>query len=695
MNARLQVAHRLVDLGLSIIPLRPRDKRPDGDVLPDGWAAFQGRIATAAELELWFSGERGDQRNIGIVTGQVSGVVVVDSDSDEAERYASTHLLDTAVKVKTAKGVHRYYRHPGDGEIRNAVKIRVNGGRLALDVKSDGGYVVAPGSIHESGHKYHAPIRWPDSLDDLPVFDRAWLPAEEQSPRLDAPVVVPAAVLNDRDRLIHRARAYVARVDPAIQGNGGDVHTFKVCCRLVRGFSLSVTEALEVLIPWNDQCVPPWSQRELIEKLHAADKYGREPVGELAARPASGSVGQRDRGAPVGSPALLGPVVTRLSDVQSERVWWLWRRRLARGKLTLLMGDPGVGKSFITVEIASRVTKGAAWPDAGHVEQAGNVIFLAVEDGIADTIRPRLERAGADLDRVFVFTTIRDEEGERLPNFEQDMAVLEGVIVRLQPTLIVVDPVSSYLGKSDSYKDSEMRRVLAPLAVLAERHKVAVAALIHMTKGSTERKSLYRAIGSIAFTGLARVVLAAGADPEQPDRCYLMPVKQNNCAPAATLAYRIQPDADDEDAPARLEWEGAPVDGIRPDLILGGGLSATDRDQQQDAAEFLRQLLADGRMRADEVFKAGRANGYSDSTLNRSKKRADVTSYKEGFKGVWYWESSAKIVTKITTSGDLTIFEGNRTVSPPESTTSSKIVTPQALTTFVEPSDEDPEVGLV
>lgn len=392
----------------------------------------------------------------------------------------------------------------------------------------------------------------------------------------------------------------------------------------------------------------------------------------------------------------LGPVVVRVSDVKSERVTWLWRQRIASGKLTLLMGDPGVGKSFITVDMASRITRGTAWPDVGSPGNPGNVLFLAIEDGIADTIRPRLERAGADLDRVFVFTTIREEGGERLPNFEQDMAVIEAQIAKLKPALIVIDPVSSYLGKTDSYKDADVRRVLAPLPVLADRHKVAVVALVHMTKGSKDGKALYRSMASIAFSALSRIHLAAGNDPEHPGRCFLMPVKQNTCAPAPALAYRLQSDPDDPDGAARLEWEDAPVDGVVADAILGmGSVGSDEREERQDAAEFLQQLLSDGRMRADEVLKIGKANGHSERTLNRAKKRAGAKSYKEGFRpGVWYWELASKNASGPTILPDLATFGGKTAVSPTQSTPLSKIATSPVLATFDGPED-DSEVGLV
>lgn len=401
-------------------------------------------------------------------------------------------------------------------------------------------------------------------------------------------------------------------------------------------------------------------------------------------------------GAPTGT--QLGPVVKCVADVQSEKVSWLWRRRLARGKLTLLMGDPGVGKSFITIDVTSRITRGGAWPDGGYVDQPGNVLFLAVEDGIGDTIRPRLERAGADLSRVFVLTTIRDEAGDRLPNFEQDMKQLEDVIVEHKPMLVVVDPISSYLGKSDSYKDTEMRRVLAPLAVLADKHKVAIVALVHMTKGSKDGKALYRAMGSIAFAALARIVLAAGSDPEVSTRCYLMPVKQNICQPAATLAYGLTSDPDDEDGPAVLAWEGAPVDGVRADAILGGGISSGEREQQRDASEFLQQLLSDGRMSAEDVWAAVGKNKYSASTISRAKARAGVKTVKEGFKdGRWYWELEAK-APKALTYAEMTFFGEKQSVSTIESTAYSKNVTTSPMTSFVTTfgaEDNDPEAGLV
>jgi hypothetical protein len=437
-----------------------------------------------------------------------------------------------------------------------------------------------------------------------------------------------------------------------------------------------------------------YGKEELLALLKAAPTSFWATAGEIPANEPR-SV-EPTPAATAASAVPFGPVVTRLSDVQSERVAWLWRRRLAKGKLTLLMGDPGAGKSMITGDVASRVTQGGAWPDAGHAEQPGNVIFLAVEDGIADTIRPRLERAGADLERVYVFTTIRDEAGERLPNFERDMATLEEVIVKLRPVLVVVDPVSSYLGKTDSYKDAEIRRVLAPLTVLADKHRVAVLALIHMTKGSKEAKAMYRAIGSIAFAALARIVLAAGSDPEEPERHYLMAVKQNICAPSKTLAYRIQGEPDDEDAAPWLEWEGAPVEGIQADVILGANASAGTREERQDTSEFLRQLLTDGRMSADDVFEAGKANGYSASTLNHAKRSAGVRSYKEGFKGRWYWELDGKIAPKVTMLRDSATFGENTAANHVKSTTSSKIASASNVATFAAPStDEDSDAGLI
>src|SRR5262249_55073954 len=226
-----------------------------------------------------------------------------------------------------------------------------------------------------------------------------------------------------------------------------------------------------------------------------------------------------------------GPVVVRLADVTPEAVDWLWPRRLARGKLTLVIGEPGGGKTYFVMDCGARVTRGEPWPD-GTTPAPGGVIVLTSEDGVADTLRPRLDRQGGDPEHVHILRAVR-VDGDEIPfTLERDLPQLARVLTDHPDTaLVILDPVSAYLGSRDSYKDAEIRGLLSPLAALAERYRVALLAILHLTKAA-QRKLLLRAQGSVAFVAQARIVLAVGEDPDHDGRRLLVPVK-NNLGPAA------------------------------------------------------------------------------------------------------------------------------------------------------------------
>ena len=288
---RLRDAKQFIERGVSVIPVG-QDKKP-----VVRWTAFQEALATPDNLSAWFG--NGHDHNIGIVTGQISGLVVVDTDGEDGERWAREHLPETPLMVRTAKGLHRYYRYPGV-PVRNKVRLKTGDERIAVDIRGDGGYVLAPGSRHPSGLTYQLIGCWPASLDELPRFDPAWIapnPTAEASARQACQVESNEAT-PDHEILIRRARAYLEKTPPAIQGQGGDARTFQVCCRLVRGFDLSDNDALELLTSWNQTCVPPWSDLELRAKVEGAQKYGEEPIGGRLADQRHAERPQRSRKSP-------------------------------------------------------------------------------------------------------------------------------------------------------------------------------------------------------------------------------------------------------------------------------------------------------------------------------------------------------------------------------------------------------------
>jgi putative DNA primase/helicase len=332
---------------------------------------------------------------------------------------------------------------------------------------------------------------------------------------------------------------------------------------------------------------------------------------------------------------VLVPVVVRLDTVLPEAVDWLWSGRVPRGKLTLLIGDPGLGKSFLLLDLMARVSRAAPWPDAGTASP-GDSVLLTAEDGLADTIRPRLEALEADCRRIHALTGIREAGQERAVSLAHDLAQLEVVIERTGACLIGVDPLSAYLGDRDSYKDPDIRRVLGPVATLAERTSTAIVGIMHLTKDQ-QRRALYRALGSIAFVAAARVVLAVGKDPEDDSRRLMVTVKNNLTAHAPALAFTVTRGV--------LDWFAAPVLGVDADQVLSP-VAGDDRHERLDADAFLRDTLATGAMASRAILQDAEANGISRRTLFRAKARLGVLARREGEPGrhgggTWYWSLPA------------------------------------------------------
>jgi hypothetical protein len=236
--------------GYSIIPLRPGEKKP---MIP--WEEFKTRKPTTEEVTRWF---QDTDNNIAIVTGEISGVAVVDCDSPEALDYAQTNF-PSHQRTGTRNGLHLWFKHPGK-VVRNSVNLH----GIKMDIRGDGGYVVAPGSRHPSGFIYGREGVW-GPTSTLPVFPEAILKAE-------APASGVAAEI----------KKYLEGAAPAIAGDGGNQRTFQICCRLVRGYALSVDETLDTLTEWNKTNQPPWSRAELKMIVRSALKSGKEQIGVLA-----------------------------------------------------------------------------------------------------------------------------------------------------------------------------------------------------------------------------------------------------------------------------------------------------------------------------------------------------------------------------------------------------------------------------
>lgn len=324
-------------------------------------------------------------------------------------------------------------------------------------------------------------------------------------------------------------------------------------------------------------------------------------------------------------------VSRRMSDVEPVSVSWLWPDRIPYGKMTLLAGDPGLGKSFVTLDIAARLSSGTPWPDRGDESvEPENTVILSAEDDAADTIRPRLDAAGADVSRIHYVDGVRrsSDGGDAYFNFDDDMLSLERLIKETAASLVIVDPISAYLSKRDSHNNSDIRGILGPLGDMAGRNGCAIIVVTHLNKSSGSR-ALYRSMGSLAFAAAARIAWLIAQDNDDPARRLMLPMKSNLIEQPAGIAYHL------EDGQVRWHDEKVAVDA---DSVLG--VDTREQSERNDAATWLAETLAIGPMPVKEIEQAAEAECITRATLRRAKKLLGVKSLREGgvgSSGKWTW----------------------------------------------------------
>lgn len=333
--------------------------------------------------------------------------------------------------------------------------------------------------------------------------------------------------------------------------------------------------------------------------------------------------------------ATWAPRLIRMSDVQPERVSWLWDPFLPIGKLTFLEGDPGLGKTWLALAIAATVTLGKNLP--GHLTTAGPrpVLYYTAEDGLGDTLRPRLDAVGADVTLVHALqgkVKPDDEGGELSAGFTlADVPVLRDAIEQTRPTLVVLDPLSAVIGADvDANKANEVRPRLAALAELAQEYMFAAVIIRHLRKASADR-AVHKGQGSIDFAAAARSIILVGEDPQDETKRVMAHVKSSLARLGPSLAFEIREGA--------FYWLGASE--TTADQLLAPRLSREERTLTEEAAEWLTELLKDGPVSVNEVKLARRSTDFSEATLRVAKERlgiesARVSSGNRGA-GAWSW----------------------------------------------------------
>ncbi|MGY4646519.1 AAA family ATPase [Mycobacterium sp. URHB0021] len=326
--------------------------------------------------------------------------------------------------------------------------------------------------------------------------------------------------------------------------------------------------------------------------------------------------------------------LTRLADVQPERVSWLWPGWLPMGKLVTLDGDPGLGKSTLSDEFSAVVTSGGRWPDGTTCDHQGAVLLMSAEDGLADTVRPRLDAAGADVNQVFAIEGVPvDDEGTLRPPTLGDVQLLERAITEYSARLLVVDVIMAYLPTgTDAHKDQDIRRVLNRLSSLADRTGCTVLLLRHLNKAKGA-DPLYRGGGSIGIVGAARGGLLVASDPDDPERRVLASVKSNLGTTPNSLAYRLVGAGDH--GVARVQWEGH-TDHTALSLLAE---PHDDRGATTEAEQWLHDYLTEQGAASSKAAKADAAKaGIRERTLQRAVKSLGVVIESRGFPRLTWWQ---------------------------------------------------------
>jgi hypothetical protein len=309
----------------------------------------------------------------------------------------------------------------------------------------------------------------------------------------------------------------------------------------------------------------------------------------------------------------------RMSDIETEQVKWLWYPFIPYGKITIIQGDPGEGKTSFVLAMIALLTTGKPLPEEKAVAEPIRVIYQSAEDGLADTIKPRLEMSGADCSRVLVI----DESDKELTLCDER---LEQAVQETGAKLIVLDPLQAYLGDNvDMHRANEVRPVFKRLCAMADRTGCAIILIGHMNKAQG-LKSSYRGLGSIDFRAAARSVLLVGRLKSDPTVSVVAHDKSSLAPEGKSIAFSLN-------AEDGFQWIGY-CDVSVDDVLSGTGSVQTKTAQMED--ELRRMLIKP--VPAEEVFRRAAELGISERTVNIAKKNVGVVTEKVGNR--WHWRLS-------------------------------------------------------
>jgi hypothetical protein len=608
MSISLEVARAYMRRGWMPLPIAHQSKKPNR-------SAWQRFSTTQGELPQFFNGK---PQNIGVLLGKPSGGLTdIDLDCTESIALASHFLPPShAVFGRTSRPRSHYLYIILDAEAKT-VKFEDIDGKMLLELRYTGCQTIFPGSTHPSGET----IEWDTDGEPSRVSYADLLRAVRR---------MAAACL-------------IVRNYPA-QGSRNDLSLALAGGLLRAGWSEQETEHFINAVCTGAQDEETRARVQSVigtaKKLASGEHVTGWPT--LAKLITDAAVERirlwlelRDSNSDrQGSTAAKGteaknddaPLrIVCMADVEPEQVSWLWHPYIAIGKLTILEGDPGLGKSWLTCAIACAVTHGHGLYGAEPFK-AGNVLMLSAEDGLGDTLRPRLDAVGADVRRIFALD-------EPLTLDEAGMLRLEGAIIQHAPVLVIIDPLFAFTGgKVDIHRANECRAISAPLATIAERHGCAMLAVRHLGKSRGGGHALNAGIGSIDFTAAARSILLVGRDPDDEQKRAVVQTKNNLAPLGEAIGYKLEG--------SQFFWTG--VSDLTAGHILAVVSDEGERSAINEAVDFLRTALSSGGRESKAISAEARQAGISDATLRRAKARLKVQSKKLGLPNShlqkWVWK---------------------------------------------------------
>ena len=618
-------ALRAIDAGLAVIPIRHGTKKA-----AVAWGIYQTRRPTRDEIVQMFR----NITDIAILCGATSeNLEVIDfDDPDMYPRWVLAMEMDGhddivqrfVVQQTPSGGCHVLYRCDTiEGNQKLALKPD---GNVAIETRGEGGYIVSaptPGYKLTQG-KFAAIPRVTPAARDAMLENARWLcraPKETTDDPFPKAAQGPGAAdqynketswadLLTRHGWTIGKRARNGRTP--VTRPGKDARD---------GISGTLSEDGEILYVFSTNALGfepdrAYSKFQVFAILEHGGDMSQAARAHLRAGQGRNAPQRPLNATETGDKEFRDAWVT-LHGIDPKETDWLCHPVIPLGYLTMIQGDPGVGKSTVGLSIAASVSRGAPIMGFGECEP-GNVLVVSLEDSIAEVIVPRLIAAEADLARIRAY---------RGDDLVLDVEQLEDEIGRWDARFVLLDPVIALVGAArDINKANETREFMKQLAGVAERTHSAICLIHHMNK-ATGGRALYRSVGSIDFVAAVRSVLMAGHDPDDRDRCAIAHIKCNLAPLRKSVGYSI--------GEFGLSWTGD------SDLTAERMCEVPDRKKaasRDDAGEFLLQLLANTPMSSDDVIEFGAAQGYSRSTLFRAKRDLAGRIKAEGGRGGWTWK---------------------------------------------------------